>query len=310
MCLYERVRPELPFDLRHLQAFQAAVAGGSLTAGADALHVSQPALSATIAGLERRVGVPLLVRTARGVTPTAAGRYLLDASSRIVGAAEETARALAGFGDGTRGSLTVAAVPALLSRQVPEILAAFAAEAPDVEITLLALPPWQAIDLVERGGADIALVLATATGAFARRAEGGPIVVDGPAVPLRLALPASDGDGDAVVPASALAARVLLVPRRTAALPSLPEAVEDYLRATGVTPRAVRTVDTIQTTFPLVAAGHGVALAPDTAVGVTSGVALRRLDPEPDPLRLYGLHRAGPIPPGAARLLGILSASA
>ena len=84
----------LPFDLRQLQAFHAVVAAGSLTAGAEALHLSQPALSVTIAKLERRVGVPLLTRTARGVEATAAGRYLLDASTRILGAAEEAAVAL------------------------------------------------------------------------------------------------------------------------------------------------------------------------------------------------------------------------
>lgn len=293
----------LPFDLRHLQAFQAVVGAGSLTAGAEVLHVSQPAVSATIGKLERSVGIPLLTRTARGVEPTVAGRYLLDASTRILGAAEETAVALAGFGTGTRGALTVAAVPTLLPRHVPELLAAFTAQAPDVEVTLLALPPWQAIDLVQSGGADLALVLATSTPSLAQRGIGPLTVHVGPVVPLRLAVPA-DGSapGDTVTPVADLGRHTLLAPRRTPALPSLPEAVEEYLRSTGTAPAALRTVDTIQTILPLVAAGHGVGLVPAVSPK-GSGVALRRLDPEPPPLRVYALQREARDARALARLV-------
>jgi len=48
--------PALPADLRHLQAFVAAAETGSMSAAAARLHVSQQALSRTVATLEERVG--------------------------------------------------------------------------------------------------------------------------------------------------------------------------------------------------------------------------------------------------------------
>lgn len=68
----------LPLDL--LRTFQAVCRAGTLTAGARALGLSQPSVTGQIQALERAAGQPLLVRQARGVTPTAAGLDLLARS--------------------------------------------------------------------------------------------------------------------------------------------------------------------------------------------------------------------------------------
>ncbi len=66
-------------ELRHLRFSVAIVEEGSFTTAAERrLHTAQPSLSRQIRDLEYEVGTPLLVRSARGVEPTAAGRAFLD----------------------------------------------------------------------------------------------------------------------------------------------------------------------------------------------------------------------------------------
>ena len=81
--------PALPADLRHLQAFVAAAETGSMSAAAARLHVSQQALSRTVATLEERVGARLFERMPRGLTLTATGEALLAPAERALDAARE-----------------------------------------------------------------------------------------------------------------------------------------------------------------------------------------------------------------------------
>jgi len=71
-------------ELRHLRCLVAIVDAGSFTDAAAALGVSQAAVSRTLAALEDELGVRLLRRTARQVSPTAAGQRVLDRSRRLL----------------------------------------------------------------------------------------------------------------------------------------------------------------------------------------------------------------------------------
>jgi DNA-binding transcriptional LysR family regulator len=66
----------LGLNLRHLRALSAIVAHGSMNAAADAVGLSQPALTQGLAKLERRIGVELFERRSDGVSPTPAGLIL------------------------------------------------------------------------------------------------------------------------------------------------------------------------------------------------------------------------------------------
>jgi DNA-binding transcriptional LysR family regulator len=67
-----------------MRAFVAVVEEGGLSAAARRLHLSQPALSQTIAGLERQLGVELLIRGNTGVRPTDAGMTLLTEARAVL----------------------------------------------------------------------------------------------------------------------------------------------------------------------------------------------------------------------------------
>lgn len=299
-------------ELRHLRYFTAVVEAGSFTAAAIRLHISQPPLSVAIAKLEAELGVTLLVRTPRGVEPSSAGRYLLDASSRVLGEVDDIVSALGRFGAGTAGSLTMAAVPALTWHRIPAQLRAYAAEAPEVEIRLVDPPPWTAIDMLEQRTTDLAAIMVSDAARFAERHRDSLQIVDWGEVPLVAALPPECTGAPYPLPLSAFDGEVVLLPRRTAAVPSLPEAVEKAFRAHGVVPSSIRTVETIQSCIPLIEAGIARAILPDPdgASLVRFDLVVRRLEPAPDPLRALLLARADVRQNVVvARLIGRLSAS-
>src|ERR1700722_4138713 len=69
---------------RHLHYFVSVVEAGSFSRAASTIHIAQPALSQQIAQLEKQLGVSLLLRSARGVRPTAAGEVLYREASSIL----------------------------------------------------------------------------------------------------------------------------------------------------------------------------------------------------------------------------------
>jgi LysR family transcriptional regulator, nitrogen assimilation regulatory protein len=71
-------------QFRQLRYFVKIVEAGSFSRASAAIHVAQPALSQQIAELEDRLGMKLLNRSARGVSPTAAGEVLFREASSIL----------------------------------------------------------------------------------------------------------------------------------------------------------------------------------------------------------------------------------
>src|SRR5271154_6133362 len=81
-------------ELRHLRYFVAVAETGSFTTAAEQrLHTAQPSLSRQIRDLEEEVGVDLLIRGARGVELTAAGRAFLEHARATLAQAESAIEA-------------------------------------------------------------------------------------------------------------------------------------------------------------------------------------------------------------------------
>jgi DNA-binding transcriptional LysR family regulator len=83
MCMTEGSQPPRGPQLEELRAFCAAVDLGGIGRAAQRLHLSQPAVSRRLKSLEQVVGTPLLERSARGVSMTAAGERLYTHARRI-----------------------------------------------------------------------------------------------------------------------------------------------------------------------------------------------------------------------------------
>jgi len=282
-------------ELRQLRHFVAVVEAGSLTAAATHLHLAQPSLSVSIRRLETEFGVTLLTRTSRGVEPTAAGRRLLDDATRVLAEVDGLGDVLRRFGAGAAGSLTLAAVPVLMWHRVPQLLRLQSTEAPGVEVRLLDPPLWRAIDLLRQRSVDAAAVMVAAPSRFVPQHREEFDLTDWGEVPLVAALPPDEQDAADPLPLSAFAGRRVVLPRRIAALASLPEAVDEAFRRHGVAPAEVRHDDTIQTSVPFVESGAAWAILPDpdrASLG-RFDLTVRELDPAPTPLRAFVLTRRG-----------------
>ena len=95
--------------LREMEMFVRIVEGGSFSAAARDLNMGQPAVSKAIASLEDRLGVRLLVRSTRRLSPTEAGVAFYERALRAIAEANEAVAAAQGAGAGLEGRLRICA---------------------------------------------------------------------------------------------------------------------------------------------------------------------------------------------------------
>jgi DNA-binding transcriptional LysR family regulator len=137
-----------------LAAFAAVVEAGSFTRAAKAIHLSQPALSRRIAGLEDALAVTLLVRGPTGPTLTDAGRRVLTfvhaqraLEDELLGELQPTQRAL-------RGEVRVVGPSSIVPAMVLPALSTLVREHPQVQVEVRTAGPETMVDMLRRGAAD------------------------------------------------------------------------------------------------------------------------------------------------------------
>jgi DNA-binding transcriptional LysR family regulator len=124
----------LRFSLRQLQYFVAIAEGGTLSAAAARLHVSQPTLSQALTELESALSVQLCVRRkAHGITLTPTGTQVLHQARQLLQQAEDLHHAAAGDGSLT-GVLSVGCYVTFAPTVLPQLLQGFGAEHPALTI--------------------------------------------------------------------------------------------------------------------------------------------------------------------------------
>src|SRR5271169_2228541 len=103
-------RREWPLDrMAAMEVFVRAVDADSFSAAARQLRVGQPAVSKTVAQLEERLGVRLLLRSTRGLMPTEAGQNFYERAKRAIEEADEAELAARGANASLSGELRVSA---------------------------------------------------------------------------------------------------------------------------------------------------------------------------------------------------------
>ncbi|GAA4036050.1 LysR family transcriptional regulator [Allokutzneria multivorans] len=144
-------------DVQRLRVLTEVARHGSFSKAAAALLLTPSAVSQQIAALERTVGTEVVLRGARGVTLTDAGRLLVEAGETISAELRHTEAALTRLASGV-DTITVATFSTGGRHLLPRALARLAAEHPNVEITVVEREPEDSIPLVRSGSADLALV--------------------------------------------------------------------------------------------------------------------------------------------------------
>ena len=273
-------------ELRQLRHFVTVAEELHFGRAAERLHMTQPPLSQSIAGLEELLGAPLFLRNRRQVALTAAGAALLPEARRILidaGALPDLVRRVAA---GEAGRLTLAFVSTADYSVLPAILQRYRAAFPDVQLVLReATSDVQTEELLD-GRIDAGFVIPPLPGQAGTTLDYMKVLEE----PLILCAPAGLDAlrGEGPVRLRDLPPLPLVIFPRAAA-PALHDAILSCFRAAGITPVIGQEALQMQTIVSLVSGGMGLALVPQSVSNLMrAGVEYRTLL-DPTPLAETGL---------------------
>lgn len=149
------------FDLSDLSLFRHVVEAGSITRGAERAHLALAAASTRIRHMEEALGAALLVRGRQGITPTQAGRTLLQHARAILRQAERLREDLAAYGGGLAGQIRVLSNTNALTEFLPEALSSFLSAHPQVSVDLEERLSDEIVGLIAEGVADLGIIAGT-----------------------------------------------------------------------------------------------------------------------------------------------------
>jgi LysR family transcriptional regulator, low CO2-responsive transcriptional regulator len=147
-------------SMRRLEVFLAVVETGRFSLAAEQLGITQPSVSAHIAGLERQIRQPLFLRNP-GRTPSLshAGKSLLAYATDVVCKSREAADELTNMRSSGTEELTIAAQRCIANHLLPPLLTDFMREHPKVNMTVNSEIQENVIALVNTGQVDFGLFL-------------------------------------------------------------------------------------------------------------------------------------------------------
>ena len=145
----------MAIELRLIRHAIAVGQHGNFARAAEALHLTQPSLSRSIAALEDALGVPLFDRTPKGVTPTVFGRVLLERGEIVLRREADLRREIALLAGLETGSLVVSAAPYMNETLIARAIGRIAAAHPRLRIDCRSLHPSEVLRQVLAEEADI-----------------------------------------------------------------------------------------------------------------------------------------------------------
>jgi DNA-binding transcriptional LysR family regulator len=290
-------------DVRRMRVLKEVSERGSIAAAAQALSFTPSAVSQQIATLEREAGVALVERGPRSIRLTEAGRALVEHTEGILAsleAAEADIQAIAGV---RGGMLRLASFPTAYATIMPGAIEAFRGRHPGVELTLTEADPLMSLARLKSGELDVALLYEYDYVPLPEdeAVERVPLADDA----IRVLLPRGHREARRrAVPLDSLADESWIT---STARSSCHEFVSRACRASGFEPRIHFESDDHGVWQGLVAAGVGVALAPDLALEhLHPGVEARPVALHPLKRRIYTAYRSGGHSPGIEAMLAVL----
>ena len=139
-----------------LEVFTAVVRANNFTSAADQLGLTPSAVSKQISALEDRLGVRLLNRTTRSVSPTEAGTLFYERSKRILEDIEEAEELISDLDTSPKGTLKITATSTFGHKELAQVFTGFSRQYPDVNCELFISD--HTVDIVHEGF-DLALRL-------------------------------------------------------------------------------------------------------------------------------------------------------
>jgi LysR family carnitine catabolism transcriptional activator len=289
-------------ESHRLRHFLAVVDHGGFTAAAQAVYVSQPALSLAVRDLEAELGVALFVRSGRRVQLTAAGEALLGPARQVLRDLETGQAAVEAVAGLAAGTLTLGSLPTLAADPLAPMVGAFRREYPGVRIDLAAPEDTgELFDLVMSGSCELGVTEAHDIPDPLRAHSLGR-----QALVLILPPGSNHTDGDVLDLSSLETTPFVVAPRGTSTFRLLEEGFAAVDRSPSV---AVVTAQR-DAIVPLVIAGAGAALVTESVARTAAALGVVMARPEPPIERALALiHRAGPLSPAATRFVEMVTSS-
>ncbi|MGF6722081.1 DNA-binding transcriptional LysR family regulator [Paraburkholderia sp. GAS41] len=132
-----------------METYISVVEAGSFSAAAKRLKLGQPAVSKSIAQLEERLGVRLLLRSTRGLTPTDAGQRFYEHARRAIEETELAEQVARDSSTGLSGILRVSAAVTFARLHILPVLKTFMNRHPNLQLDIVL--DDRTIDLLEKG---------------------------------------------------------------------------------------------------------------------------------------------------------------
>lgn len=149
---------DVPINLNRLRLFLAVVEHGGVRKAAEAIFISQPAVSQSIQALEAELGLDLLERVGRQVRPTEAGLLLAEHGRRIFAEVLEARRALDELKGIARGHLSLGASTTIGIYILPDALGTFHQRYPEIALSLNVANTQDILEQLLEARLDIAFV--------------------------------------------------------------------------------------------------------------------------------------------------------
>ncbi|MDA5283824.1 MULTISPECIES: LysR family transcriptional regulator [unclassified Streptomyces] len=293
------------WDIKKLRILRTLADRGTVTATAEALHMTPSAVSQQLTNLARQLGVPLLEAQGRRVRLTDAAHLVLRHTEAVFAQLERADAELAGYLSGEAGEVRIGAFSTAVPVLVVPAVAALRRTHPGVEVRVRETEAAESYELLTAGAVDLALSLAAhAPGARDPRFSRVTLLED----PLDVALP--PGHPLTAAPALRLAD---LSGERWIYGGSGPwsEITRSACEAAGFVPEQAHSASGWTAILAMVEAGMGVALVPRMVTGRASGVTVRVLAHD-RPARhvIAALRRGSESAPAVARVLAALRETA
>jgi len=144
-------------DLRRLRYFVAVCDSGGFSRAASAIGIAQPALTRQVKLLETEVGLPLIIRTARGAMPTEEGRYLLARCREHLDGLDNLVRDLRQHFSGVAGPIVLGICPTIAPFFLDDITGYVREAHPSLALSVIQAYSGDLQNLMRVGGLDLAL---------------------------------------------------------------------------------------------------------------------------------------------------------
>ena len=275
-------------DVKRLRILREVAGRGSFSAAADALYMSQSAVSQQVATLEREVGMPLLARGPGGPRLTDAGEALMRHADAVISRLEEAERELSEIGALASGRLRLASFPSASATLVTQALSEFRSRFGGISLHFSELEPEESLPLLRRGDLDLAVTFdyPGLSSEHDRDLDRTELLTES----MHVALPRTHRlAGARSVDLAEFADGPWLCGTRPS---SCAEVVILACRDAGFEPRIDFESDDYTVLQGFVAGGLGVTLLPDLAVATLHpDVVVRPIEPEPPLRRVWATTR-------------------